>query len=84
MWIIRGYPHSNPPPIRILISFFHIRQYSYPYPYPKGRYGYGYDKSNILFVSDPISECCVLHNDIGMEKTILQWNKVLNFDILSW
>jgi len=26
----------------------------------------------------------VLHNDIGMEKTILQWNKVLNFDILSW
>ena len=37
-----------------------------------------------IFVSDPISECCVLHNDIGMEKTILQWNKVLNFDILSW
>ena len=79
------YPHPNPPPIRVRILFFHIRQYSYPYP--KDRCGYGYDKRNILFVSDPISGCCVLHNDIGMEETIFQWNKALNFDIfdiLSW
>ena len=83
MWIICGYPYPNPPLTRIQISFFHIRQYSYSYPYPKGRCGYRNGKSNILFVSDPISECCVLHNDIGME-TIPQWNKALNFDILSW
>jgi len=83
MRIIRGYPHSNPPPIWIRISFFHIRQYSYSYPYPKVRCGYKYGKSNILSVSDPISESWVLDNDIHMEETILQWNDAIDFDILS-
>ena len=40
---------------------------SYPIRYSKVRYGYGYSKSNILSVSDPISECWVLDNDIHME-----------------
>ena len=72
MRIIRGYLHLNPPTIQIRISFFHICQYSYPYPYLKVRCGYGYGKSNILFVSDPISEGCVLDNDIRMKETIIQ------------
>ena len=65
--------------------FFHIHQYLYPYsyPYPKVRCGYGYGKNNILFVSDPISECWVLDNDIRIEETILQWNKAVDFDIFS-
>ena len=33
---------------------------------------------------DPISEYWALDNDIRMEETILQWNKELDFDILSW
>ena len=37
-----------------------------------------------IFVSDPISECWVVDNDIQMEETILQWIKALDFDILSW
>ena len=36
--------------------------------YLKGWCGYGYGKSNILFVSDPISECRVLDNDILWKK----------------
>ena len=73
--------HLNPPPIRIL--FFRIDQYTYPYPYLKVMCEYGYGKSNILFVSDPISECWVLDYDIHIEESIIQWNKTLNFDILS-
>jgi len=84
MRIIRGYPHLNLAPTRIQISFFHIHQYSYLYPYPKVRSGYGYSKSNILSVSDPISERWVLDNDICMKETILQWNETIYFDILSW
>ena len=86
MHIIRGSLHLNPPLTRIQISFFHIRQYLYPYryPYPKVKCGYGYGKDNIRSASDSISEGSVLDNDIGMEEIILQWNKTLDFDILSW
>ena len=70
---------SNPDPD---IIFFHICQYSYLYPKVRCRYGYG--ESNILFISDPISECWVLDNDICMEETIFQWNETIDFDILSW
>jgi len=71
MQIIYGYPHLNPPPIWIRISFFHIRQYSYPYSYLKVRCEYGYGKSDILFVSDPMSKCWVLDNDICIKETVL-------------
>jgi len=45
---------------------------------------YEYGKSNILFVFDSISECWVLDNNIRKKESILQWNKTLDFDILSW
>jgi len=37
----------------------------------------------ILFISDPMSDYWVLDNDICIEETIIQWNKALDFDILS-
>ena len=63
---------------------FHIHQYLYSYLYLKVRCGYIYDEDNIRSLSEPISECWVLDNDICMEDTILQWNEAIDFDNLSW
>ena len=76
MLIIHGYSYLNSPPTRIQISFCHIHQYLYP--------KVSADTDMVMAISDPMSECWVLDNDIRMKETILQWNEAIDFDIFSW